>query len=905
MTFDSNPTAFLPDTNNAQLASRTTFFVDAGAGDDSNVGSFADPFQTIGRAIMQAKNVEGHNVINVRPGTYHENLNINDYGGLKIQGLGDQPYDVIVNGNANVAMRIDGAGWVGIENMMFAYGSEGIYANNVDQLQLYRVRSRNNMNDGLHARDINNLNISFSNFLENGLTGAHIISSNSVNIGHSHFDRSRANGLRLDQNESVLLRHVKANSNGLFDDDGPAVTAESTTGHGVAAFDNENLLIRGGYFNSNGLNGVEMQSNEKASLYSVHASSNQRHGVGGRNNDEIQVYDGLLSQNNGSGIWLWGNGLKSSRTVAAAIADFDFTQKISVNGTRLWDNGDEGLTLVNHDQVNLRNLHVRRNANDGVDVAFSNRVWMRAINTVGNGDDGIDIDDSTYVTAIDSWAVGNQGDGFDVDDGYMLNVLRGHYNGNREDGMDFNGNYERYLHQANIRSAVALNNTGSGLSLQDVNYANLIGGYFARNDHGIELYNVGAFDAQFVGSRFNRQNGLYSDTGVDPDDDNNDDNGNVVHRGSLKTRQSSFSDNQQNGILISSIGVIRNDQEDVQAADHVERSLYEFDVEFDRIVASRNQGSGVYFGSEEDNRPDSAEAAASYGGVPDIRLDVRFTQGNYSFNGYDGIRVEGQQLFSQGTAVKARASFDRTRVGNNNRYGLYFDNTNPSVNFYVQINRGWFNRNGRDGISISTVQTPHRPIVETASDATGHHEDESAWATLNAHQVVAVANGGNGLNFHLERRSIMPESLSTDTAFDGYHADLVANIIGGGFHSNGYSGLNLAVTTDELIDGNAGSRIYLERVFAKRNGQDGLTVAGYSHDVEEEAAPRGVQLQLVGGVFNRNQRDGLHLMNLGSVYLDRTRGIGNKDDGFDGTNLGTVGGSWVFVANEDEDFVTS
>lgn len=902
MTFDSNPTALLPDSNAASLTSRMTFFVDAGAGDDSNVGSFSDPFQTIGRAIMQAKHVEGKNVINVRPGTYHESLNINDYGGLKIRGLGDQPHDVIVRSDyESIALRIDGASWVGVENMMFTQGAEGIYANNVNDLKLYRVRSRNNMNDGLHARDVNYLNISYTNFLENGLTGAHIISSESVNIGHSYFDRNRANGMRLDQNDSVLLRHVKASGNGMLEDSDSEVAAVSIMGNGIAAFDNQDLVMRGGYFNENRFNGVELQRNENASLYSVHASSNEQHGIGGRNNQNVMIFNGLFAQNDGSGAWLQGTDLKEENALAAA-ANFNFNQSISVNGTRLWDNGDEGLTLVNHDQVNLRNLHVRRNRYDGVDVAYARRVWMRAINTMGNGDDGIDIDNSQYVTAIDNWSAANQGDGFDLDGGYMLNVLRGNYNNNQREGMNFNGEYNRNLKQADIKSAVARNNQGSGLSFDDVNYANVVGGYFANNYHGIELYNVGAFDAQFVGSRFNRYNGLYSNTGVS-DDDNDNDNGEVTQHGSIAIRQSSFSDNEWNGILISSIGVIREYNGDAETAQHGGGSAYEFDVNFDRVVASRNQGSGVYFGSEKDDG--RGTAAAFYERNPEIKLDVNFTQGSYSQNGVDGIRAENEQLFSNRTAVDARLNLDRTRVNGNDRYGLYVDNPYPSVNLYVNINRGWFNGNQRDGISVRTVKGGQRPFVDTAADANGHHEDESAWATMHAEGVVALGNGGNGLNLQVERMSIVPEAPQGEDSSEDYHADYVANIIGGGFHNNAQSGINISVLTDERNDGNAGSRIYLERVFAKRNGQNGLTVAGHVPNGYEGTAPRGIQLQMVRGVFNRNQGDGIHLMNLGWVYLDQTRGIGNKDDGFDGANLGVVDGDWTFVANDDEDFVLS
>ena len=910
MNFDSNAAAFLPESGSG-LTSRTTFFVDAGAGSDMNDGSFANPFQTIGYAIKQSAHVVGRNVINVQPGVYNENLNINDYGGLKIRGLGENPYDVIVNGNnEGNSLTIDGAGWVGIENMMFANGTQGIYASEVDQLQLYRVVSRNNSDYGLHADEIRDLRIALSSFLENERSGAAIILTHDLDISRSIFNRNFVNGLNLEENDSVKLRRVRANGNGMMDedDDGPAIEAFSSMGHGVAAIDNEYLMMRGGLFSNNLANGVELVGNENATLYSVHASNNQRHGIGGSDNDNVMIFDGLLNENGGSGAWIYGFGSEEfARTAAAAETEFEYPHAISVNGTRLWDNGDEGLTFNNFYQVNLRNLNVRRNEYDGVDVSNAYKVWMRAINTMSNGDDGIDIDYSKYVTAIDNFAVANEEDGFDVDQSYRVDVTRGVYSGNERQGMNFNGDYDRYLQQVNIHNAVARDNRDHGLSLDSVNYANVIGGYYANNDNGIDLYNVGAFDAQSVGSRFNRQNGFYSDTGVAPpdDDDDNDDNGDVLRRGSINIRQSSFSDNQLNGIQISSVGYIHDYPQNGEAAHHEGGSAFDFDLDFDRVVASRNQGSGFYFGSNED-QPRDVAAAAYYEGSPNIYFDVNFKHGLYNQNGEDGIRAEGQQSFIRRQLVDAKFYFDRTRASNNDRYGVYVNNPDPSVNLRTQFYLGWFNRNAMDGVSVSTVQTSHRPFVDTALSEDGHHESETIWAALHAEGVVALSNGRNGLNFHADRFTRFEEDhpQAAESA-DGYHAHELVNIIGGGFHTNAYSGINLSVATDEGNDGNAGSRIYVERVYAKRNGQDGLTVAGYMPYEYEGPSPLGIQLDMVRGVFNRNQRDGIQLMNIGFVNMDRTVGIGNKDDGFDGTNLGDVLGDWTFVANEDEDFVMS
>ncbi|MEL7499816.1 MAG: right-handed parallel beta-helix repeat-containing protein [Planctomycetota bacterium] len=898
MNVEPNPSAFLPETNSKQFKS-TTFFVDAGAGSDANSGSFKDPFQTIGRAIEQAAHVIGDDSIHVRPGVYNENLEIHDDGGLNIRGLGDQPFDVIINGNhSGNALTIHSGSSIRIENMMFSHGDDGIDAEKVDKLSLFRVRSRNNTGFGLQADNIQDLSITHSNFVQNGQSGARVVGSNAVDVGHSFFNDNGDNGLDLIDNANAKLRHVVAYANGLTDEveNGPQFAVIFQPGNGVSAFENQKLIIRGGHFGRNLNNGVSLHGNQNTSLFSPHANGNQLHGIEGEQNQNVEVFNGLLNRNGGSGIAMAGFRSVVSGT-NGTYAEMETTPSnfISVNGTRLWDNGNEGLTLANYERVNLRALHVRRNRFDGVDVANATRVWMKGINTVGNGDDGIDIDASRYITAINSWSAENQGDGFDVDDGSVLYVERGQYNRNGEDGMDFNGLYSQPLYRANVEHAVALDNQGSGINFDDVNYVNMRAGFYARNRHGIDLYNVGDFHAKHTHAKFNRANGLFSDTGVSPNGDGEGDGNNEeTAHGRLSLQQSYFEDNGANGIMISSIGVVQDANQ--MNSQYQASASYDFDVSFDRVIASNNQATGVLFGESQSEMM----SLVKQGYDSHVHFDIHFNQGRFNQNGGDGIRAEGSQLFSSRDQVDANLTTYRTTVNNNSGNGLYVDGRDPSINLHMELEKGSFNRNGLDGVSVLTQHDQRREHGWETSK--GHGGEEDHLAELNAHKIVALSNGGHGLNYQTER--LTEFTTAEKSQFQAaYQGDRLVNIVGGAFHENGFSGINLSVRTDEASNGPIGSLIYIERAIAKRNGHDGLTVTGQMPFGHMGSSSRGIQLELVKGVFNRNDGDGIRLFNLDNVELDRTIGIANKDDGFEGTSLDQVLGDWTFVANQDEDFV--
>lgn len=192
-------------------------------------------------------------------------------------------------------------------------------------------------------------------------------------------------------------------------------------------------------------------------------------------------------------------------------------------------------------------------------------------------------------------------------------------------------------------------------------------------------------------------------------------------------------------------------------------------------------------------------------------------------------------------------------------------------------------------------------------DGAHMHDEESHIADFFAKQVVAHKNGGNGLNFHSQ------ETMQVDQRGRDFHggskkdyiAHPLATVYGGSFNNNAMSGINMNVRTLRTGLDVFGSLIQVDQAIAKRNGQNGLGIFGGVPDGYVGFGPRAIHVDVVGGVFNRNGVDGVHMSNVAHVNLDRPVGVANRDDGFEGFNVGDVEGDWTFVANFDEDFVVN
>jgi hypothetical protein len=206
--------------------------------------------------------------------------------------------------------------------------------------------------------------------------------------------------------------------------------------------------------------------------------------------------------------------------------------------------------------------------------------------------------------------------------------------------------------------------------------------------------------------------------------------------------------------------------------------------------------------------------------------------------------------------------------------------------------------------------------------------------TLTVTRGLFSGNTGNGLDLNEIGSATVTSVRGQANGKHGLAADVVTNleVIRGSFTNNTRKGLDLDGTVGQrlasvLIDrvvstGNTGSglevnfadslliasgrfmnnsgngirvestsQIDVQRVNASRNQQDGLIVEG-------DAA---TQLTITAGTFSRNQEDGIDVINVGSVFVSRARGMSNQDDGIEVLNAITVDlpGS-RFVGNGDD-----
>ena len=914
------------------LRNGASYFVNGAVGSDGYDGSRNNPFATIGRAIMQAHQDSGPNRVIIAPGTYNENLTINDFGGLLMRGEGNSPHDVVVNGNnLGTSLSITGGSEIELQNMSFKHGTNGIDAENLSSLELRNVRVRNNSNYGLTANNIDDVYITQSNFLYNGFSGARIAESNSVDVNRSLFSYNAENGLGLDGNSKVNVFSVTAIENGLDDEEsGPRADAGQVD-NGLAAFLNDQLEIRSSTFMNNLRDGLDLQSNRDVSLLHVTAMANRQNGASGDGNQYVLVRNGKYNGNiSGDGINLQSFGVIAASGESGEGQDGDAT--VRVVGGRFWDNGEDGFSLNGYDEATLISLNAQRNGYDGVHVRGTGSAWLNHIRTTNNGDDGTEVGFARNVKVDHLNSASNQYAGlFVLGDASteMVNINHGNYHQNGGDGILVYGDDESRLNRANIRYANSTENEGSGLYISDTNYGAIVGGMFSNNGYdGVDLFDTGRFSLDNVKAEANHGDGLFSGanlfdlpgSGIGSD---------YTLRGSLDITRGSFSNNQANGIWIEGMSVVSQDvgRQGGEGADII------ITVDMDRVVAEKNLGNGVFFGEG----PIIYDPPESFGDEPiaretgyatNVRFEANFNRGSFRTNGEDGIRAEVQYGFLGGLDVNLDADIQVTRINasDNGGNGFYsdfsllnvpypvpfFDGTGSTgtsgnvSNVRYYFDHGSFIRNGGDGISVLGPNALRSIIISSTA-----RDGEDPRPEFYADGVSATRNGGTGLSFYTGRivgfdpPVPVPTPTTGGEGNGGYPSELVARIYNGEFNDNGEDGIDINIVTDQPYDGEFGSQVVVEKVIAKRNGFNGLNMAGveFIFDDDEGFSQPGINANIIRGVFNRNEQDGIHLSNLGDVYLENPTGVANRDDGFEGTNIANVSGDWTFVDNGDQDFI--
>ena len=575
-------------------------------------------------------------------------------------------------------------------------------------------------------------------------------------------------------------------------------------------------------------------------------------------------------------------------------------------------------------------MNAQRNGYDGVHVRGTGSAWLNHIRTTNNGDDGTEVGFARNVKVDHLYSAANQYGGlFVLGDASteMVNINHGNYHQNGGDGILVYGDDESRLNRTNIRYANSTENEGSGLYISDTNYGAIVGGMFSNNGYdGVDLFDTGRFSLDNVKAEANHGDGLFS--GANLFDLPGPRNGSeYTLRGSLDITRGSFSNNQANGIWIEGMSVVTQDggRQGGEGAD-----IY-LTVSMDRVTADENSANGVFFGEgpiiyDPELFGDEPTARGTGSGT-NVRFEANFNRGSFRKNVEDGIRAAVQYEFLGGLAVNLDADIQVNRINasDNGGNGFYSDfsllnvpfpapsfdgtgSTGPAgnvSNIRYYFDHGSFIRNGGDGISVLGPNALRSIIISSTARDGGDPRPE-----FYADGVSATRNGGAGLSFYTGRivgvdpPVPVPTPTTGGEGNGGYESELVARIYNGEFNDNGEDGIDINIVTDQPYGGEIGSQVVVEKVVAKRNGFNGLNMSGvdFIFDDEGDYQP-GINANIIRGVFNRNEQDGVHLSNLGDVYLENPTGVANRDDGFEGTNIADVFGDWTFVANGDQNFI--
>ncbi|UCG58125.1 MAG: right-handed parallel beta-helix repeat-containing protein [Phycisphaerales bacterium] len=315
------------------------FFVDADLGDDSNPGtSAASPFATIQRAIDEAGDVPGPDMIHIACGEYEENLAIDDPDKLTLAGSGASL--VTAADPDEHVIEIDG-GDVTISNLEVAGGDDGIRADDMVSLTVRNVVVTGNADEGLQAGNVENVKISNSTFSENEGDG--------VNL--EEVDVATINGITLLENDDGIDIEASGEIHVT------QLTACGNLDEGFEVDDTASVVIVGGTVSGNYDDGLDLDDTQSVRLVSVVSTGNV------------------------------GNGLQIE-----AEEDFDTEVLTVVNGV-FSENGEDGIKVVElgavvH-RVGLTNISARENVESGLDIDISGSVKLARVISEDNGEDDI------------------------------------------------------------------------------------------------------------------------------------------------------------------------------------------------------------------------------------------------------------------------------------------------------------------------------------------------------------------------------------------------------------------------------------------------------------------------------------------------------------------------------------
>lgn len=262
----------------------STFYVDSLAAPGGD-GSAAAPFADIQSGVDAAAAAAGDDTVLIGPGTYNENVVVNDSSGLlEIRGQASPTAGVAVNGGGGDVFKVTTHSDVTIAGLDISNGDRGIVSvNGSGALTIDDVRARDFNRVGLVVDNLPAFTIRNSQVI-NGSYGAFSRFTPTVTIDNTSLLNNRVDGGQFQHTTSLLISNVTASNNpqrgiSAFPSTGTTeilnLTAADNSIAGLGVFNGRtNLIVTGGSFTGNAYHGIDSHSVTSATISNVFVSGN-------------------------------------------------------------------------------------------------------------------------------------------------------------------------------------------------------------------------------------------------------------------------------------------------------------------------------------------------------------------------------------------------------------------------------------------------------------------------------------------------------------------------------------------------------------------------------------------------------------------------------------------------------
>ena len=853
-----------------QSTRQINFFVDGALGDDSNLGTVDSPFKTIQYAIDASDESvnPGENRIYVNPGNYYEELFIYDQDPLMIDGLGNSPWDVMINstgsGSSMSTIRVFGSSEVYISDVWVTGPKTGISANQVHDLTLDHVVSAYNSFEGLRLYNATDVNLFGTMFLNNGYEGFRGGFIENLNAEWAYFSDNQYSGVDLYGISHAKFENSRAMRNGLAE--------QATMGaNGIDVHDVESLHVIASSFSDNFGDGFKGLNVTQAMFNGVNAGQNGWNGVNILRTTNLENFGGNFVSN---GL----NGFNLADPFFETYGENPDPTYATIYGGQFSSNGAYGLMSNLIDYVRVEGVDARSNDLSGINVFNANSFNSYGGFFYGNYASGIQASQISQVHIEGVVSSSNQFAGLTVYDVSNVNVIGSAFLNNSISGVYIAGRVYDYVDEVNITNVSTLHNF-YGLKASFIDRVNVHNGNYSENDaHGIELVNFASSNFMYVKATDNDASGVRLNIGRFTDNKSGGENvNNSVFVGG------DYNHNAMDGITVSS---------------YFDRSYFNNYFEFhgSYLSADYNGRNGLNFiddrmidnGGEEGEGEGEGESSFE-GGEKQNFASVYLKHSGFVGNTVDGVFLYGDN--QQPYPVALVATFDSIFANDNGRYGLRADShltLNALNQDFAPDSESWFTaynceflRNGSDGAMLNfsgvlpTSETPH-------------------FATLS--EIDAHDNGGNGMTIYALIDWENEPTITLDSKV------LIEN---SRFINNALNGLHVragSTPDDTRADALETHEVDFEinNVTALVNGASGLNFGGFHS--KEFGHFEDPNVAVNGGHYNDNVVDGIYMQYVNYALINESNIISNEDDGLQLDDVTDADYSSAFItANGDND----